>query len=81
MRKVDLKCYLEVPTETRQVRAIARHQRDVVVVVERRVGTTLAARVSARRATPPRTHRARRARRLCAPHALQPLDLRTPRLL
>lgn len=53
--------------------AVASYQGDMVVVVERCVGATLAARVTARRATPPRTYR---ARRLCTPHTLQTLDLR-----
>lgn len=49
------------------MRAITRYQSDVVVVVEWRVGATLAARVAAGRSTSARSYHC--TRRLSAPHA------------
>lgn len=60
---------LKVSAQTAQVRAIARDERNMVMVVKRSVRTTLAARVATRSPTSAGA-RSRIARWLSTPHAL-----------
>lgn len=56
------------------MRAVPRYKRHVVVVLKRRRGATLAARVATRRATTTRSS-GHATRLLCTPHPIKTLNL------